>query len=277
MKLRLLLLLAAVSVSIGLGQAQDKDVLTDPKKKTSYAAGVSIGNNWKRQELDLNPDIVLQGVKDALGGRALIAEPELSEVLNAFSAENRAKREEKRKQLAEKNKQDGEKFLADNKTKPGVVTLPSGLQYKVLKEGSGASPHANDSVSVNYRGTLIDGTEFDSSAKRGQPATFGVSQVIAGWTEGLQKMKPGSKYQLFIPTNLAYGERGQGNLIGPNAALIFDVELVSVTPAPPVPTPAPAPVVTSDIIKVPSAEELKKGAKIEIIKPDQIEKEKKQP
>src|SRR6478735_5995613 len=148
--------------------------------------------------------------------------------------------EAKQKQAGEKNKTDGTKFLEDNKKKPGVKTTASGLQYKVEKEGTGAQPKATDMVTVNYRGTLIDGTEFDSSYKRGQPATFPVNGVIKGWTEALQLMKQGAKYQLFIPANLAYGERAMGPDIGPNSTLIFDVELQDVKP-PPTPAPAGAP------------------------------------
>jgi FKBP-type peptidyl-prolyl cis-trans isomerase len=144
--------------------------------------------------------------------------------------------EAKQKQLGEKNKTDGTKFLEDNKKKPGVKTTASGLQYKVEKEGTGAQPKATDMVTVNYRGTLIDGTEFDSSYKRGQPATFPVNGVIKGWTEALQLMKQGAKYQLFIPSTLAYGERAMGPDIGANSTLIFDVELQDVKPPP---TPAP--------------------------------------
>jgi FKBP-type peptidyl-prolyl cis-trans isomerase FklB len=180
---------------------------------------------------------------------------------------------EMRTQLGEKNKKTGADFLAGNKTKEGVkthaVTVTTNtyeLQYKVLTEGNGESPKTNDMVTVNYRGTLIDGTEFDSSYKRGQPATFPVNGVIRGWTEALQMMKPGAKWQLFIPSELAYGERGTAN-IGPNATLIFEVELVSSQPRQTVQAaPAPSQPVTSDIIKVPSKEELEKGAKIEVIK-----------
>ncbi|MEO8429807.1 MAG: FKBP-type peptidyl-prolyl cis-trans isomerase, partial [Verrucomicrobiota bacterium] len=159
----------------------------------------------------------------------------------------------------------GEAFLKQNATKEGVKTTPSGLQYKVLKEGAGKTPKATDTVEVNYRGTLIDGTEFDSSYKRGQPYTTSVMGVVKGWTEALQMMKVGSKWQLFIPSELAYGPRPGGRDIGPNAVLVFEVELLEIKP----PTPPPgAQPVTSDIIKVPSAEELKKGAKIEVIKSD---------
>ncbi|MBI4661185.1 MAG: FKBP-type peptidyl-prolyl cis-trans isomerase [Verrucomicrobia bacterium] len=251
--------------------AQDKPGLPDKDAKVGYSVGVSIGNSWKRQDMEFNPDFVLKGIKDALsGGKLLLTDQEMQDVLNAYRTEHRVKQEEKRKQLGEKNKVEGAKFLAENKTKPGVTTLPSGLQYKVLTAGNGPTPGTNDTVSVNYRGTLIDGKEFDSSYNRGQPASFGVNGVIKGWTEALQRMKVGSKWQLFIPSDLAYGERGYGPQIAPNATLIFDIELLSTTPPPP-PPPLPQPV-TSDIIKVPSAEELKKGAQIEIIKPDQLPK-----
>src|SRR5204863_9102484 len=147
---------------------------------------------------------------------------------------------------AEKNTTEGEKFLAENKNKPGVKTTGSGLQYKVLKEGSGTPPKETDTVVVNYRGTLIDGTEFDSSYKRGEPATFPVNRVIKGWTEALQLMKPGAKYQLFIPSDLAYGPGGTGGDIGPNATLIFEVELMSVKPGEAsAPSPAAAAAATS--------------------------------
>jgi FKBP-type peptidyl-prolyl cis-trans isomerase len=148
--------------------------------------------------------------------------------------------EQKQKQLGEKNKTEGTKFLEDNKKKPGVKTTASGLQYKVEKEGTGVQPKATDMVTVNYRGTLIDGTEFDSSYKRGQPATFPVNGVIKGWTEALQLMKQGAKYQLFIPATLAYGERAMGPDIGPNSTLIFEVELQDVKP-PPTPVPQGSP------------------------------------
>ena len=138
------------------------------------------------------------------------------------------KREEEQKKLAEKNAKEGEAFFAENKKKEGIVTLPSGLQYKVIKEGDGPTPKATDTVSVNYKGTFIDGTEFDSSYKRNQPATFKVKGVIPGWVEALQLMKVGSKWQIFIPASLAYGDKGAGNVIGPNATLIFEVELLSI-------------------------------------------------
>jgi FKBP-type peptidyl-prolyl cis-trans isomerase FklB len=182
---------------------------------------------------------------------------------------------ELKKVEADKAKAAGEKFLADNKAKPGVVTLPSGLQYKILTEGKGTeSPKAEDTVTVQYRGSLVGGTEFDSSYKRGQPATFRVGGVIKGWTEALQLMKPGSKWELYIPNELAYGENAPpGSGIPAGAPLVFEVELQTFTkPTPPPAPPMPQPI-TSDIIKVPSAEELKHGAKIETIKAEDIQKE----
>lgn len=248
--------------------AADHPSLPDKKARESYSVGVSIGRSWRQQDMEFDSDVVLRGIKDALSGsKTLLSDSEMQEVLNAYRTEHTLRREEKRKQLGEKNRSDGAKFLAENKTKPGVTTLPDGLEYKVITTGNGTTPGSNDSVTVNYRGTLIDGTEFDSSFKRNQPATFSLNGVIKGWTEALQKMKAGSKWQLFVPPALAYGERGFGPQIGPNATLIFEIELLSVVPAPPVPQP-----VVSDIIKVPSEEGLKKGEKIEIIKPDQIPK-----
>jgi FKBP-type peptidyl-prolyl cis-trans isomerase FklB len=269
MNMRLIAVLAAAA-ALGLNAADDKVELKNQRDKVSYGIGVNFGTSWKQQEIDVDPDLVVRGIKDALAGKALMNESEVRTTLSAFQQELRAKQMEKRKLLGEKNKAEGEKFLAENKGKSGVTALPSGLQYKVLADGKGESPRSNDMVTVNYRGTLIDGTEFDSSYKRGQPATFGVTGVIRGWTEALQLMKPGAKWELFIPSELAYGERGSGQQIPPNTTLIFEVELVSIQP-PAKPAAAPEPV-TSDIIKVPSKEELEKGAKIEIIKKEDLEK-----
>ena len=255
-------------------QAADKPEFKNDREKHSYSVGASWGNSLKRQEVDFDLEMVMQGLREAFAGKCALTDEEVRASMAALNKEIRGKQEEKRKQQGEKNKQEAEKFLAENKAKEGVVTLPSGLQYKILSEGNGESPKPADMATVNYRGTLIDGTEFDSSYKRGQPSTFSVSGVIKGWTEALELMKPGAKWQLFIPSDLAYGERGSGQLIGPNAALIFEVELVSFKPPtpPPAANPAPAQPVTSDIIKVPSKEELEKGAKIEIIKAADLEK-----
>jgi FKBP-type peptidyl-prolyl cis-trans isomerase FklB len=195
----------------------------------SYIIGMDIGKNFKRQAIDIDPDILAQGVKDGIsGGKALLSEEEARETLAAFQKEMMAKQEELAKKIGEKNKVEGEAFLAANKTKEGVKTLASGLQYKVIQSGTGKRPKLTDEVTAHYRGTLIDGTEFDSSHRRGKPANFQVNGVIPGWTEALQLMEVGAKWQLFIPPNLAYGERGAGRDIGPNATLIFEVELISI-------------------------------------------------
>lgn len=202
---------------------------TNQKDKASYALGMNIGNGLRQQSVDLDPSLISQGIKDALaGGKTLLTADEARAALMQFQNDMKAKQEEKMKQAAETNKNEGEAFLAANKTKEGVVALPSGLQYKVLTQGTGPKPALSDTVVCNYRGTLINGEEFDSSYKRGQPATFPVGGVIKGWTEALQLMPMGSKWQLFVPSGLAYGERGSGNQIGPNATLVFEVETISI-------------------------------------------------
>ncbi len=227
MKLRWLAAVAALLLA-GHAGAADTPKLADQKDKISYSIGVDIGNNLKKQSIDVDADLLARGVKDSMaGGETLLSAEEVRETLISLQKELREKGQERIRQATEKNKKEGEAFLTENKTKEGVVSLPSGLQYKVLQSGTGPSPKATDTVEANYRGTLIDGTEFDSSYKRGQAAVFPVNGVIAGWTEALQRMKVGDKWQLFIPPDLAYGERGAGP-IGPNATLIFDVELVSV-------------------------------------------------
>jgi len=209
--------------------AEEKKAFQTPKEKQSYSIGADIGNKLKSQSIDVDPDALAQGLKDAISGnKLLMTEQEIKESLSSLQKEMMEKQAERTKQLSEKNKKEGDAFLAENKKKEGVKTLPSGLQYKVITEGTGKTPKAEDTVITNYRGTLIDGTEFDSSYKRGQPATFPVKGVIPGWTEALQLMKEGSKWELFIPASLAYGERGAGNLIGPYTTLIFEIELISV-------------------------------------------------
>ena len=211
--------------------AQDRPALKDTKDKVSYSIGLDIGTTFKKQKMELNSDALAAGVKDGLsGGKPLMSPDEVRQVMVQFSKDMREKAATVNKDAAEKNSKEGEKFLAENKAKPGVKTTASGLQYMVEKEGSGTPPKETDTAVVNYRGTLIDGTEFDSSYKRGEPATFPVNRVIKGWTEALQLMKPGAKYKLFIPSNLAYGAGGAGQDIGPNSTLIFEVELLSVKP-----------------------------------------------
>ena len=203
--------------------------LKTDKDKASYAIGMNIGQNLKRQSEVIDATVVERGMKDALAGdKTLMTEDEAKAALVTLQANMRKKQEEQVQQMAETNKKEGDAFLAENKTKAGVVTLPSGLQYKILSEGTGPKPTAADSVICNYKGTLLDGTEFDSSAKHGGPATFPVSGVIKGWTEALQLMPVGSKWQLFVPSDLAYGQRGAGGGIAPNSTLIFEVELVSI-------------------------------------------------
>jgi len=209
--------------------------LTSRKQKFSYALGMNIatglGANLKKQGVEVDWNILAEGIKDtAAGGKTRLTEEESKAVLNDVQNDVRKEQQEKAKQLGDKNKADGATFLAANKSKEGVKTLPSGMQYKVVTEGTGPKPAATDTVVCNYRGTLIDGTEFDSSYKRGEPATFPVGGVIKGWTEALQLMPVGSKWQLFIPSDLAYGERGAGAEIGPDATLIFEVELISIKP-----------------------------------------------
>ena len=212
-----------------LTAAEPTASLKDQKDKISYSIGVNIGSSVRQQTqqqgLDINPEVVAAGLRDALsGGKVLLTEEEVRDTLMSLQKDLMGKQSE----LGEKNKKEGEAFLAANKSKPGIKTLPSGLQYQVLKEGKGQKPKATDTVKANYKGTLINGTEFDSSDKRGEPATFPLNNVIPGWTEALQQMPIGSKWRLFIPSDLAYGERGAGNLIGPNATLIFDVELLGL-------------------------------------------------
>lgn len=212
----------------GTLDAADPSLKTS-KEKISYAIGAQIGADMKRQAVDIDPDTLAKGVRDGFrGSKMLLTDQEMREAIGGLQQKMAAKQAEKIRELGAKNKQAGSAFLAENKKKEGVKVLPSGLQYKVIKEGTGKTPKADDTVTVNYRGTLVDGTEFDSSYKRGEPASFPVKGVIKGWTEALQLMKVGSKWQLFIPPELAYGEQGAGRVIGPNSTLIFEVELLSI-------------------------------------------------
>jgi FKBP-type peptidyl-prolyl cis-trans isomerase FklB len=222
-----ILVLLLISVD---SMAEEKEVdLTSTRDKISYSIGTRIGKDFSRQQLDIDPAILTRGIKDAMdGNEMLMTEAQIQAVLRKFQQEQMAAKKVQMKAVGEKNAKEGAAFLAENAKKDGVVTLPSGLQYKILTNGSGKTPTPTDTVTVNYRGTLIDGREFDSSYKRGEPATFSVNGVIPGWTEALQLMKAGAKWQLFIPAELAYGERGAGQAIGPNATLLFDVELISI-------------------------------------------------
>ncbi len=219
-----ILILAA---SLALGRAADEKPATDkpaatfksPADKVSYALGILIGNNIKQQSIDANADLLATGIKDMQAGKPLLTLQEAQQTMMAYQTEQRAK-------LSEKDRA----YLAENAKKEGVKTTPSGLQYKILTAGTGPSPKATDTVKAHYRGTLVDGTEFDSSYTRGQPFVSPVNRVIAGWTEALQIMKVGDKWQLTIPGALAYGERGSPPKIGPNATLIFDMELLAIEP-----------------------------------------------
>ncbi len=207
----------------------EEPALKTQKDKVSYVIGTFVAKDMKKQGIDLNGDLFVKGFMDALAGAKLaISDKEAEDVMNVFKTEMGAKKQAETKKIAEENKKQEEAFLGENKKKEGVHTLESGLQYKVITEGSGNKPTLYDKVTVNYRGSLINGTEFDSSYKRNQPATFALNSVIPGWSEALQSMKTGSKWQLFIPSQFAYGAAGAGGLIPPNAMLIFEVELLSI-------------------------------------------------
>ncbi|HKI01602.1 MAG TPA: FKBP-type peptidyl-prolyl cis-trans isomerase [Thermoanaerobaculia bacterium] len=197
--------------------------------RASYIIGLNLGKSLKTNEIQANTDLVVKGLRDGLSGaQALLTDEEMQTAMQSFQQQVAQQQEAKQKVVGEKNKTEGEAFLAKNKARKEVKTTASGLQYEVLTEGTGAAPKATDTVTVNYKGTLMDGTTFDSSYDRGQPATFVLNQVIPGWTEGVQLMKVGSKYKFYIPSALGYGERGAGGTIGPNAPLVFEVELVSI-------------------------------------------------
>ncbi|MEI8247703.1 MAG: FKBP-type peptidyl-prolyl cis-trans isomerase [Lentisphaerota bacterium] len=197
--------------------------------KISYALGMNIGESLVQLPVELNPDILAQAIKDLLAGNPpALPESEYVAVMKEFQTKMQATEQEASKEISLQNTAEEKSFMEDNKKAEGVITTASGLQYIVLKEGSGAKPGAADTVRVHYAGSLLDGTEFDSSVKRGEPAEFGVTQVIKGWTEALQLMNVGSKYRLFVPSRLAYGERGAGQAIGPCSMLVFDVELIDI-------------------------------------------------
>jgi FKBP-type peptidyl-prolyl cis-trans isomerase FklB len=222
--------------AVAVPQRPIKDMDPSQKEKMSYSLGYDTGKRMQTNVPDVDLEVYIQAFRDGFVGKpATMNEQERREAVLPLERELQARRTEQTRQLAEKSqeireksKRDGEAFLAENGKKEGVVTLPSGLQYKVVKEGTGKSPQKNDKVKVQYRGALIDGTEFDSSYKRGEAAEFAVDQVIKGWTEALQLMKEGAQWTIFVPADLAYGPRGFGAMVGPNSTLIFDVELISV-------------------------------------------------
>lgn len=243
---RWLVIVLSGGLFVGIVSAQDAKKATAPapaaaagklesvKQKASYGLGMSLGRNFKSQGVDLDIELMVRGLRDGLsGGQSLLADAEIEEALRKFQEELVARQEEQMKALAAESQKKGEAFLAANAKKPGVKATASGLQYKVLTEGTGAVPKASDNVKVHYKGTLTDGTVFDSSYERGEPATFGVTQVIKGWVEALQLMKVGSKWQITIPAALAYGATPPpGSPIPPNSVLVFDVELLGIEKAP---------------------------------------------
>jgi len=258
----------ATTNSVPLSSPEAAELLKSDVDKFSYSLGLNWGNQMRMQSVDVAPDLILRGLRDGISNKPpLMNQEEIQKIQNDMRAVIMAKRDSMMKEMKEKNLEAAKKFLEENEKKPGVKKTASGLEYKVLKEGSGPKPTASDRVAVQYRGTLLNGTEFDASSKRGpEPTVFGVGQVIKGWTEALTNMNVGSKWEIYIPPNLAYGENGQRN-IEPNSLLIFDVELVEIKK----PEPPPQPI-TSDIIKVPSKAELDAGAKIEVIKPEDLAK-----
>lgn len=223
------IVVVGLSLLAARASAEEAPVLKTQQDKVSYSIGVEAGRNYKRMGVEVDANLLVKGLRDALSAeKLLMTDEEIRATMTAYQAELRQKQAQATRLAAENNKKAGEAFLAANKTKEGVVTLPSGLQYKILKAGNGKTPTETDTVECNYRGTLIDGTEFDSSYRRGQPAAVKVTGVIPGWKEALKLMPVGSRWQLVIPHQLAYGERGVGRDIGPNATLIFEVELLTI-------------------------------------------------
>ena len=228
MKMKLVAAALGLAMTTGFA-ATDTTVLKTDMDKLSYSIGSDLGKNFKRQGIEINPTVMAKGIQDGMGGGTmLLTDDQMKEVLNKFQKDLMAKRTAEFNKKSEENKTKGEAFLQQNKTKPGVVTLSDGLQYKIIKAGTGAKPAKDDTVTVEYTGRLINGEVFDSTEKAGKPATFKLSQVIPGWTEALQLMPAGSTWEVYIPANLAYGTRSVGGPIGPNETLIFNIHLISV-------------------------------------------------
>ncbi len=230
MKMKLVAAAAAMGLAMSAIQAaSDAPALNTDVDKLSYSIGTDLGKNIKKQGIEINPAMMAKGIEDGMnGGTLLLTDQQMKDVLSKFQKELMTKRAAQFDKKAEENKVKGEQFLSANKTKDGVITLPSGLQYKVITNGTGAKPGKEDTVTVEYAGKLISGEVFDSTEKTGKPATFKLSQVIPGWTEALQLMPAGSTWEIFVPASLAYGARNVGGLIGPNETLIFNVHLLSV-------------------------------------------------
>jgi FKBP-type peptidyl-prolyl cis-trans isomerase FklB len=218
----------ALGLVVVSASGQDALDLKQTKSRVSYSIGVDIGSNFKSQEIEIDLKALTAGLADAIAGKPQLTEAEMRDTMMDFQKDMMAKMQDRQKASAEKNVKEGEKFLAENAKKEGVKVTATGLQYKVIKSGTGKTPKLTDTVKTHYHGTLIDGTVFDSSVERKEPAVFPVNGVIPGWTEALQLMKEGDKWQLVVPSKLAYGERGAGGKIGPNATLIFEVELLSI-------------------------------------------------
>lgn len=220
---------AAVLLCTSPALAADEPVLRNEKDRVNYAVGVNIVNTVKQQGVDVDPEMVIRGIRDGFsGGALLLPDEELHKALNQFLVQVRQKRAQITARTAAGNKQAGAEFLAANAKKEGIVVLPSGLQYRAIRTGTGKKPLDGDTIECRYRGQLLDGREFDSSARTGGPASMKVASLMPGWREAIRLMPTGSRWQLFVPSGLAYGERGSGMLIGPNATLVLDVELIAV-------------------------------------------------
>ncbi len=229
MKIRFSVLVAALFLISIIGQAAAEEPYPNKKDKVGYSIGINMGRDFAKRELDIGIEAFVQGLKDGLSGAVpRMTEEQRQETLVKLGEEMKARQEAKVKMETEKNRKAGQEFMAANAKKEGVVVLDSGLQYKIVKEGTGEKPGPEDTVTVHYKGSLPDGTIFDSSEKRGQPATFALNRVIKGWSEGLQLMKAGAKWIIYLPPQLAYGARGAKPLIGPEQSLVFEVELLSV-------------------------------------------------